>query len=93
MTVAGSMFFNMLATFAEFEGEPLAPAHARGDGDRPRERQAQRQTAKAQRPSAHHHPLKLHNAGERSIAGLAELLRVSRATIYGALDRARAQAA
>jgi hypothetical protein len=89
---AGSMCFKMLATF-EFEVGPLAPAHARGTRDRQRERQAQRQTAKAQRSSARHHLLKLHNSGERSIAELAELLCVSRATIYRAPDSARAEAA
>ena len=82
----------MLATFAESDLGPLAPAHARGGGDRPRERLARRQTADAQRASSRHQLLKLHNSGERSIAELAELVCVSRATIYRALDSARAEA-
>lgn len=88
---AGSMFKRC---FAEFEVGPRAPAHARGDGDRPRERQAQiKADSQTQRPSARHHLLKLHNTGDRSIAELAELFRVSRATVYRALDSARAEAA
>jgi DNA-binding MarR family transcriptional regulator len=43
--------------------------------------------------SQHAQLLELRNTGEHTISELAERLSVSRATIYRALDRARAQAA
>ena len=84
----GSMFFNMLATFAEFEvdlfrlrtREGMAIARANGK-------------LKGRQPSLsarqHANLFKLHSSGERSISELAQLLCVSRATIYPALDGAR----
>ena len=41
------MFFNILATFAEFEADLIRLAHARGHGDRSGEREAAGQAAKA----------------------------------------------
>jgi hypothetical protein len=52
----GKMFFNILATFAEFEGRPAADAYPRGNGDRSRERQAQGQATQAQFPAARPRP-------------------------------------
>jgi Resolvase, N terminal domain len=48
----GKMFFNILATFAEFEAESHPPAHPRGHGDRPHQGQAARQAAQALRQTA-----------------------------------------
>ena len=64
--------------------EGMAIAHANGklNGSQPKLSAGQ-----------HAHLLELHDTGERSISALAQLLCVSRATIYRALDRARAQAA
>ncbi len=82
----GKMFFNILATFAEFEvdllrmrtREGMAVARAKGKlkGRAPKlstTRQA--------------HLLKLHAAGEHTIAELAELFEVSRPTVYRVLAR------
>ena len=88
----GKMFFNILATFAEFEvdllrmrtREGMAIARAKGKlkGRAPKlstTRQA--------------HLLKLHTAGEHTIAELAELFEVSRPTVYRVLKRHRGSAA
>jgi DNA invertase Pin-like site-specific DNA recombinase len=92
MTTPGFMFFNLLAAFAAFEVDlsrmrtraGMAIAHANGklNGSQPKLSAGQ-----------HAHLLELHDTGERSISQLAQLLCLSRATIYRALDRARAQAA
>jgi DNA invertase Pin-like site-specific DNA recombinase len=88
----GKMFFNILATSAEFEGdllrlltrEGMASARAKGKlKDRVPRLSPPHQT----------HLVKLHTAGEHSIADLAELFEVSRATVYRVLDRANAAAA
>ena len=79
----------MLATFAEFEVERRRRARegmaiARPDGKlkgRPPKLSA-RELARL---------LELHNTGERSISELAQLLFVSRAASYRALDRVRAR--
>ena len=83
----GRMFFNILGTFAEFEvdllrmrtreGMAIARAKGRLKGRAPKlslGRQA--------------HLLKLHAAGEHTIAELAELFEVSRQTVYRVLERA-----
>ena len=85
----GKLFFNILATFAEFEvdllrmrtREGMAVARAKGKlkGRAPKlslPRQA--------------HLINLHNAGEHTIAELAELFEVSRPTVYRVLERAQA---
>jgi DNA invertase Pin-like site-specific DNA recombinase len=82
------MFFNILATFPEFEVDLLrmrtreGMAIARANGKLP---------GKAAKLSTrqHAHVLKLHDAGEHTIADLAELFSVSRATIYREVLRAR----
>jgi DNA invertase Pin-like site-specific DNA recombinase len=89
---AGSMFFTVLATFAEFEldllrlrtreGMAIAKAKGRLKGRAPK-LSAARQA----------HLLKLHAAGEHTIAELAELFEVSRQTVYRVLERAARTAA
>ena len=85
----GKMFFNILATFAEFEvdllrmrtREGMAIARAKGKlKGRVPKLSATRQA----------HLLKLHVAGEHTIAELAELFEVSRPTVYRTLERQRA---
>ncbi len=84
----GKMFFNLLATFAEFEVDPLrlrtregmAVARAKG-----RLRGRQPKLSAAQQA----HLVKLHASGEHSIAELAELFSVSRPTVYRVLQRAQ----
>jgi DNA invertase Pin-like site-specific DNA recombinase len=84
----GKMFFNILATFAEFEvdllrlrtREGMAVARAKGKlrGRQPKLSAAQQA-----------HMVKLHASGEHSIAELAELFSVSRPTVYRVLERAQ----
>jgi DNA invertase Pin-like site-specific DNA recombinase len=84
----GKMFFNILATFAEFEvdllrmrtREGMAVARAKG-----RLRGRQPKLSAAQQA----HLVKLHASGEHSIAELAELFSVSRPTVYRVLERAQ----
>jgi DNA invertase Pin-like site-specific DNA recombinase len=82
----GKCFFNILATFAEFEvdllrmrtreGMAIARAKGRLKGKAPKLSRTQRAVL-----------LNLHGAGEHSIAELAELFSVSRATVYRELAR------
>ncbi|MFJ3146708.1 recombinase family protein [Streptomyces halstedii] len=82
----GKMFFNILATFTEFEvdllrmrtreGMAVARAKARLKGKQPK------LTARQQAHLVHQH-----QSGEHTIADLAELFSVSRATVYRVLER------
>lgn len=82
----GKMFFNIVATFAEFEAdllkmrtrEGMAIAKAKGKmrGKKPK------LTGKQ-----HKELLKMHKTGEHSISDLAEIFSVSRATVYRTLER------
>jgi len=84
----GKMFFNILATFAEFEAdlirmrtrEGMAIARARGKlrGKKPK------LSDKQQRELS-----RMHATGEYSISDLAELFSVSRPTVYRTLNRRR----
>jgi DNA invertase Pin-like site-specific DNA recombinase len=84
----GKMFFNILATFAEFEvdllrirtreGLAIARAAGRLKGTQPKLTARQRV-----------HLLTLVHAGEHTVAELAELFSVSRPTIYREIARAR----
>jgi DNA invertase Pin-like site-specific DNA recombinase len=83
----GKMFFNILATFAEFEvdllrmrtREGLAVARAKGKlrGKQPK------LSAKQQREL-----MRMYGTGEYTIADLAEVFAVSRTTVYRTLQRA-----
>ena len=82
----GKMFFNILATFAEFEAdlirmrtrEGMAVARAKGKlrGKQPK------LSAKQQKELR-----RMYDTGEYSISDLAELFSVSRATVYRTLAR------
>lgn len=82
----GKMFFNILATFAEFESdlirmrtrEGMAIARAKGKlrGKQPKLSEKQQKELG-----------RMHRTGEYSISDLAELLAVSRPTIYRTLQR------
>ena len=84
----GKMFFNILATFAEFEvdllrlrtreGMAIARAKGRLRGKQPK--LSARQQA---------HLVQLNQSGQHTIAELAELFSVSRPTVYRVLERAR----
>ena len=82
----GKMFFNVLATFAEFEGdvirlrtrEGMAIARAKGKlrGKQPKRSDKQQQEL-----------CRMRETGQYSISDLAELFSVSRPTVYRTLSR------
>ena len=82
----GRMFFNIVATFAEFEAdlirmrtrEGMAIAKAKGKlrGKRPKLSEKQQKELR-----------RMHGTGEYSISDLAELFSVSRPTVYRTLNR------
>ena len=82
----GKMFFNILATFAEFEAdlirmrtrEGMAIARARGKLRGKQPKLSDRQQRELYR---------MHATGEYSISDLAELFSVSRPTVYRTLNR------
>ena len=85
----GKMFFNILATFAEFEldlirartREGMAIAKAKG---KLRGRQPKLSTWRQAEPC------RMHDSGEFTSADLAEIFGISRATVYRTLQRASA---
>ena len=85
----GKMFFNILATFAEFEvdllrlrtREGMAVARSRGRLKGKQPKLSARQQAELAR---------MHATGEYTIADLMEVFSIGRATVYRALDRAAA---
>src|SRR6476646_1805365 len=82
----GKMFFNILATFAEFEAdlirlrtrEGMAVARARGKLKGKQPKLSDRQQKELRR---------MHDTGDYSISDLAELFSVSRPTVYRTLGR------
>ncbi|ATB80864.1 TPA: recombinase family protein [Escherichia coli] len=84
----GKMFFNVLATFAEFEGdlirlrtrEGMAIARAKGKlrGKQPKLSDKQQKEL-----------CRMHETGQYSISDLAELFSVSRPTVYRTLLRGK----
>ena len=86
----GKMFFNILATFAEFEvdllrmgtREGMAVARAKGRLRGRQPKPSARQQAERRR---------MHAAGDYSIADLAELFTVSPPTVYRTLQRSPAR--
>lgn len=86
----GKMFFNILATFAEFESdlirmrtrEGMAIARAKGKlrGKQPKLSEKQQREL-----------TRMHGTGEYSISDLAEVFSVSRPTVYRTLQRNRSE--
>ena len=84
----GKMFFNILATFAEFEAdlirmrtrEGMAVARAKGKLRGKKPKLSDRQQNELRR---------MHDTGNYSISDLAELFSVSRPTVYRTLNRAK----
>src|SRR6185437_16212274 len=82
----GKMFFNILATFAEFEAdlirlrtrEGMAIARARGRLRGKKPKLSDRQQKEVRR---------MHDTGEYAISALAELFSVSRPTVYRVLAK------
>lgn len=84
----GKMFFNILATFAEFEvdllrirtREGMAVARAKGKLKGRRPKLSAKQQAEL---------VRMHEAGDHSISDLAEVFSISRPTVYRTLNRAK----
>ena len=84
----GKMFFNILATFAEFEvdllrmrtREGMAIARAKGKLRGKKPKLSTRQQAEL---------VRMHGTGEYTIAELMEVFSVGRATVYRVLERAQ----
>ena len=82
----GKMFFNILATFAEFEAdlirmrtrEGMAVARARGKLRGKKPKLSERRQAELRR---------MYDTGNYSVSDLAELFVVSRPTVYRVLER------
>lgn len=82
----GKMFFNILATFAEFEAdlirqrtrEGMAIARAKGKLKGKKPKLTTKQMKELRR---------MHDAGEHSISDLAEIFQISRPTVYRSLNR------
>lgn len=82
----GKLFFNILATFAEFEAdlvrlrtrEGMAIARAKGKLRGKPPKLTQKQQTELRR---------MHNTGDYSISDLAEVFSVSRPTVYRTLAR------
>jgi DNA invertase Pin-like site-specific DNA recombinase len=82
----GKLFFNILATFAEFEAdliklrtrEGMAIARAKGKLRGKKPKLSDRQQKELRR---------MHDTGEYSISDLAELFSISRPTVYRTLSR------
>ena len=87
-TPMGKMFFNVLATFAEFEAdlirlrtrEGMAVARARGKLRGKQPKLTDRRQKELRR---------MHDIGDYSISDLAELFSVSRPTVYRVMARQR----
>lgn len=87
----GKMFFNILATFAEFESdmirmrtrEGMAVARAKGKLRGKQPKLSDKQQGELCR---------MHEAGAHSISDLAEIFAVSRPTVYRTLQRRRSKA-
>ncbi len=82
----GKMFFNILATFAEFEvdllrmrtREGMAVARAKGKLKGRKPKLSKKQQAELRR---------MHDAGDHSITDLADVFSISRPTVYRTLQR------
>ena len=84
----GKMFFNILATFAEFEvdllrmrtREGMAVARAKGKLKGRQPKLSKKQQAEL---------VRMHDAGEHSITDLADVFSISRPTVYRTINRAK----
>lgn len=88
----GKMFFNILATFAEFEAdlirmrtrEGMAVARAKGKLRGKKPKLSDRQQRELRR---------MYDTGDYSISDLAELFSISRPTVYRTLNRSAGEVA
>ncbi len=88
----GKMFFNTLATFAEFESDLIRLRTREGTAiarSRGKLRGKQPKLSDRQQKELH----RMHDTGDHSISDLAELFSISRPTVYRTLARQSGQAA
>ncbi len=84
----GKMFFNILATFAEFEADLIRMRTREGMAiARGKLRGKQPKLSEKQQRKLH----RMHATGDYSISDLAELFSVSRPTVYRTLKRAQSR--
>ncbi|MCK9914706.1 recombinase family protein [Microbacterium ginsengisoli] len=88
----GRLLFNVLAMVAEFEAD-LIRARTREGMAIARSRGRLKGKAPKLSPAQAKLLLRLFDAGEHSVAELAELFHVGRATVYRTVDRVRSEAA
>ena len=82
----GKMFFNILATFAEFEADLIRMCTRKGmDIARAKGKLRSKQPKLSDRQQRE--LCRMHATGEYSISDLAELFSVSRPTVYRTLNR------
>ena len=82
----GKLFFNILATFAEFEADLIRMRTREGMAiDRARRKLRGKQPKRSDRQQRE--LCRMHATGEYSISDLAELFSVSRPTVYRTLNR------
>jgi DNA invertase Pin-like site-specific DNA recombinase len=86
----GRLLFNVLAMVAEFEGDLIRPRTREGMAVA-RAKGRLRGKAPKLKPRQEAHLVSLHDAGEHTLGELADLFGVGRATVYRAMDRARAR--
>ena len=87
----GKMFFNTLATFAEFESDLIRLRTREGTAiarSRGKLRGKQPKLSDRQQKELH----RMHDTGDHSISDLAELFSISRPTVYRTLARQSGQA-
>ena len=82
----GKLFFNILASFAEFEADLIRMRTREGHGHRPYQGEIARQAAKLS-DRQQRELCRMHATGEYSISDLAEIFSVSRPTVYPTLNR------
>lgn len=83
----GRLLFNVLAMVAEFESDLIRARTCEGMAVA-REKGRLRGRSPKLSPAQENHLVELHAAGSHSIAELAELFTIGRATVYRALERA-----
>nr|WP_255645930.1 helix-turn-helix domain-containing protein [Actinoplanes polyasparticus] len=84
------MFFNILTTFTEFEGDLLPMRTRKGMSIAKAKGRLRGRAPKLSSPRQAH-LLKLHAIGEHTVAELAELAEVSHPTVYRVLKRAQSE--
>ena len=85
----GKLFFNILATFAEFEVDLIRMRTAR-DGRRESPGQTEGPPAEALADAAARGLKRMHQTGEYTISDLGELFSVSLPTVYYTISRTNA---